>query len=67
MYTLTHTGSPIGIRDRAETKELMFTRKIFSSNGDLRRLSAVYFFLLSIAPFTVAAAAVVWLPIHSAQ
>lgn len=42
----THTDSPIGIRDRAETKELMFARKIFSSNGDLRRLSAVYFFPL---------------------
>lgn len=57
----THTATPIGIRDRAETKELMFTRKLFSLNVDLRRLSAVYFFfLLSIAPF----AAVVWLPLQ---
>lgn len=45
----------VGIRDRAETKELIFTRKIFSLNRDLRRLRVpVSFFLvvsLTIAPF----------------
>lgn len=45
----------VGIRDRAETKELIFTRKIFSLNRDLRRLRVpVSFFLVvspTIAPF----------------
>lgn len=52
VNTHTHMWS-FGIRDRAETKELMFTRKIFSSNGDLRRLTVlcVPFFSSSSSSF----------------